>query len=43
MGITKKIRSSIILPALAFIGAIGIITPNCLGWFYEPKRPKELN
>ncbi|NLI90687.1 MAG: cyclic lactone autoinducer peptide [Peptococcaceae bacterium] len=33
---------SILLSALAFIGTIGIVTPNCFGWFYEPQRPKEL-
>lgn len=26
----------------SFVGAFALVTPTCLGWFYEPKRPDEL-
>lgn len=28
--------------ALAMVGAISIVTPACIGWFYQPELPEEL-
>lgn len=25
---------------LAFVGTVGTVAPNCIGWFYEPKKPE---
>ncbi|NLL51729.1 MAG: cyclic lactone autoinducer peptide [Peptococcaceae bacterium] len=36
----KKAAPSLLLSVLGLIGTLGIITPNCLGWFYEPKKPE---
>ncbi len=38
----KEAVSSLFLSVLALIGTVGIITPNCLGCFYEPKKPEKL-
>ena len=33
---------SIAFAALAFVASLGMVTPGCIGWFYEVKRPEEL-
>lgn len=33
---------SIIGIMLAFIGALGLSTPACIGWFYKPNLPLAL-
>ena len=35
----KSITSSLLISVLAFVGSFAIVTPTCLGWFYEPKKP----
>jgi len=42
MGAKKRMMPSFVLTVLAFVGTIGIMTPNCLGWFYKPKKPEGL-
>lgn len=33
---------SVIGTMLAFIGALGLSTPACIGWFYKPDLPSAL-
>ncbi|NMA69079.1 MAG: cyclic lactone autoinducer peptide [Desulfitobacterium sp.] len=32
----------LLISLFSFIGTFALVTPTCLGWFYEPKRPDEL-
>ncbi|WP_366922470.1 cyclic lactone autoinducer peptide [Metallumcola ferriviriculae] len=27
---------------LAFVATLSTVTPNCIGWFYEPRKPETL-
>jgi len=35
----KNNFTSLFASMLAFVGTMAIVTPTCLGWFYEPEKP----
>lgn len=38
----KNIILTFATSVLAMIGTIAIVTPSCIGWFYQPQLPEEL-
>ena len=38
----KSAMTMLLASVLVFVGTLAINTPTCLGWFYEPKKPKGL-
>ncbi|WP_366924962.1 cyclic lactone autoinducer peptide [Metallumcola ferriviriculae] len=26
---------------MAFVATLSTVSPNCIGWFYEPRKPTE--
>ncbi|EHL05431.1 hypothetical protein HMPREF0322_03884 [Desulfitobacterium hafniense DP7] len=37
-----KSGKGLFVSLLSFLGAFALVTPACLGWFYEPKKPEAL-
>jgi len=42
MRFIKNGSLALLSKALAFVALLGTVTPGCIGWFYEVKRPEEL-
>lgn len=38
----KNPFSTMLASMLVFVCSFAVVSPNCLGWFYEPEKPEVL-